>query len=117
MAGEKRKVPLLQCNKLIDSQNLQMVPTEQLYKRSIVDNDDVLMSARSTFGTDAMERDTYAPGLLLGTRDLQKKVKDVQGQGEIHAAAPFLGYSEEHSKGGERVFGGTNISSAPLFQF
>jgi hypothetical protein len=86
--GEKRQVPMLHCDKLVDSQNLQIVTLNQLNKRGNKEDFVDMLSPRTSFKEDA----------------------EMQG---TSGAAPFLGYSGQKYED-QNIFGGTNSSSSGL---
>jgi hypothetical protein len=108
---EKRLVNLASCNKLIESQDIQLVPIDELKKREVEDDPDMLLEVRSDL-TDVVDHSVMAPGMLLSTHDLQKKMMDKRGS----SAAPFLGY-DGGVYNGHKVLGGTNSSNSLLFEF
>ncbi|UZJ52487.1 hypothetical protein CBS101457_001807 [Exobasidium rhododendri] len=113
IANVKRLVNPSICNKLVESQNVQMIPMSALQTRDFTDAEDeaAMLEARSAM-IDVIDYSNMAPGMLLGTRELQRKVMK---RGD-DAAAPFLGYNG-HTYQDHKVFGGTNISNSLMFEF
>lgn len=114
-AGEKRGAPAANCNRKVQSENIQMVPLARLQTRDFHDGDDydadTMLEARHPL-MDALDSTNVAPGMLLGTRDLQERVKEKR----THAPAPYLGYNGE-TVNGHQVFGGTNSTGRLIYHF